>query len=305
MSISRRMMHAQGPEFSALAWGAWRLDKDPDATDPARLADKIEAILDMGLTTIDHADIYGSYTCEALFGAALALRPSLRTRMELVSKGGIALPTANRPDHKVHHYNTSADHLIASCEQSLSNLKTDVLDLYLIHRPDPMMDADETALAFTRLKESGKIRHAGVSNFTPFQFDLLQSRLDFPLVTNQVEHSVLHLDPLHDGTFDQCQQHRVAPMVWSPLGGAGLFTGTSEQHLRVRETLEQIASETGAETPSDVALAFILKHPSKPVPVLGSGKLDRLTAAVRADRLDLTRQQWFRIWVASTGHNVP
>ncbi|MBA5775803.1 aldo/keto reductase [Stappia sp. F7233] len=305
MTVSRQKIHEDGPEFSRLAWGAWRLESDPDAADPAKLADKLEALIELGITTIDHADIYGGYACEAIFGAALKARPGLKSRIELVTKAGVALVKPARPNHVVKHYNTSKAHLVASCERSLTNLGVDAVDLYLIHRPDPLMDADEAAEALTKLRDDGKIKSAGVSNFTPFQFDLLQSRLSFPLVTNQVEHSVLHLAPLHDGTFDHCQQHRVSPMVWSPLGRAALFGETGERHERLRKVLEEIAGQTDAADIAQVALAFILRHPSRPVPVLGSGKFERLQSMARADTIALDRQQWFRIWEASNGAPVP
>ncbi len=269
MSLSRLKLHALGPEFSRMAWGAWRLDKDGDATDPHRFADKIAEIVDLGITTFDHAAVYGGYTCETLFGDAIRARPGLKSRIEIVTKAGIALVKPARPQNHVKHYDTSKAHLIASCEKSLANLGVDAVDLFLLHRPDPLMDADEVAEALAALRQAGKIRHAGVSNFTPWQFELLQSRLDFPLVTNQVEHSVLHLDPLHDGTMDQCQRLRIKPMVWSPLGRAELFNGGDARHERLRKVLGEIAGETGSDDIAQVALAFILRHPACPLPILG------------------------------------
>lgn len=305
LSLTRLKLHDLGPEFSRMAWGAWRLDKDGDATDAGRLADKIEAILDLGITTFDHADIYGGFSCETLFGQALRARPGLKQRIEIVTKAGVAPVTAARPQNLVKHYDTSKAYLVASCERSLENLGVDAVDLFLLHRPDPLMDADEVADALSTLRHAGKIRHAGVSNFTPWQFELLQSRLEFPLVTNQIEHSVLHLAPLHDGTLDQCQRLRIHPMVWSPLGRAELFSGGETRHQRLRAVLGEIAAETGADDISQVALAFILRHPSRPLPILGSSRIDRLASMVKALDLALDRQQWFRIWEASNGAPVP
>jgi len=188
MSVSRLALHEQGPTFSRLIMGYWRLMEWQ--LSPAALLDLMKYHLDLGVTTIDHADIYGGYQCEEAFGHALRLEPSLRDRMEIVSKCGIAL-TAN-PAHALNHYNTGKGHIVASAEASLQKLGTDHLDLLLIHRPDPLMNADEVADAFITLKQAGKIKHAGVSNFTPHQFALLQSRLPFPLVTNQLEISPLH-----------------------------------------------------------------------------------------------------------------
>jgi len=265
----------------------------------------IESCIEMGVTTFDHADIYGSYTCEAEFGRALALKPSLRDQIQLVTKCIIQLKSDNRPDTYVHHYNTSAEHIRWSIEQSLRNLQTDTLDLLLIHRPDPLMNADEVAGALDEALKSGKVRHVGVSNFTPSQFDLLQSRLDSPLITNQVELSVMQMTALTDGTLDQCQQLRMRPMIWSPLGGGAIFRGDTEQARRLQTTMNRIASEHGGAGLDQIALAWLYKHPVGATVVLGTGKLDRIQAAVAAEAIDLDRQQWFSIWEASAGHDVP
>jgi predicted oxidoreductase len=194
---------------------------------------------------------------------------------------------------------------VAAVEDSLRALHTDYIDLLLIHRPDPLMDADETAAALTGLRANGKVLSFGVSNFTPGQFDLLASRLDFPLVTNQVEISILHMQPLHDGTVDQCQRLRVAPMAWSPLGGGRLFASGDEQATRVRQSLAQVGEELGGATVDQVALAWLLTHPARIVPILGTGKLDRIQQAIQAESLRLSREQWFTIWTASAGREVP
>jgi predicted oxidoreductase len=167
------------------------------------------------------------------------------------------------------------------------------------------MRAEETAAAFHQLRSSGKVRYFGVSNFTPSQIDLLSSRLELPLVANQVEISVLCMDSLHDGTLDQCQQNGITPMAWSPLGGGRLFTDASVQVLRLHEVLSQVGNELGGASPDQVALAWLIRHPSGIVPVIGSGKRNRIESAARAVELDLTREQWFRIWCASSGHEVP
>jgi predicted oxidoreductase len=272
--------------------------------DTAALLDFIHGCLDLGITTFDHADIYGSYTCEALFGAALAAEPSLRGRIELVTKCGIQLLSPNRPGNRVHHYDTGRDYIIDSAESSLRNLRTDALDLLLVHRPDPLLDADEVAEAFISLRAAGKVRHFGVSNFMPWQFHLLQSRLDFPLATNQIELSVLHLAPLHDGTLDQMQRLRVAPMAWSPVAGGRLFTSGDERAARVRAALEAVGREVGASV-DQAALAWVMRHPARVLPVMGTGKLERLREAAAAEAIVLDRQQWFAVWEASAGHEVP
>jgi predicted oxidoreductase len=299
MSVSRVALHEQGPTFSHLIMGYWRLMEWQ--LSPAALLDLMKYHLDLGVTTLDHADIYGGYQCEEAFGKALRLEPSLRARMEIVSKCGIALTA--KPEHALNHYNTGKAHIIASAENSLRKLGTDYLDLLLIHRPDPLMDADEVADAFISLKQAGKVKHLGVSNFTPRQFELLQSRLPFPLVTNQLEISPLNQSTTLDGTLDQCQQLRIKPMAWSCLGGGRLFTG--QEYAPLRAELEQIRHEVGAQHIEQLVYAWVMMLPSQPLPLIGSGKRERIAAAVAAESIVLTRQQWFRIRKAALGYDVP
>lgn len=296
---SRCQISPQGPEFSPLIAGYWRLMEW--GMRPQELLAFMEQHSELGITTVDHADIYGDYQCEAAFGEALRLKPSLREKLELVSKCGIA--TTAKPEHALGHYITDRAHILASAEQSLKNLHTDYLDLLLIHRPDPLMEADEVAEAFTALHSSGKVSHFGVSNFTPAQFSLLQSRLPFMLATNQVEISPLNQTVTLDGTLDQCQQLRIRPMAWSCLGGGRLFTEPRYQPLR--EELEAIAGEIGAQTLEQVVYAWILRLPSQPLPILGTGKIERMRDAWAALSLTLSRQQWFRIRKAALGYDVP
>jgi len=303
MTVSRIQMTESGPEFSRLVAGVWRVREW--GMDTRGLLDFIHGCLDVGITTFDNADIYGGYTAEGIFGAALAAEPGLRNRLELVTKCGIQLLSPNRPGNRVHHYDTSRDHIIASADNALREMRTDYLDLLLIHRPDPLMDADEVAGAFGVLRAAGKVRAFGVSNFMPWQFHLLQSRLDFPLVTNQIELSALYLDPLHDGTLDQLQRLRVPPMAWSPLAGGRLFDPHDERAARVRAALARAGDELGGAAVDQVALAWLLRHPARVLPVLGTGKIERVRAAADAERLALDRQQWFAVWEASAGREVP
>ena len=297
--VQRITLAPQGPEFSRFVMGYWRL-MDWNMS-PVQLADFIEEHLDLGITTVDHADIYGGYQCEAAFGEALKRAPALRERMEIVTKCGIA--TTAKPEHALGHYITDSAHIVKSAEQSLVNLATDRIDLLLIHRPDPLMEADEVAEAFLTLHQSGKVRHFGVSNFTPAQFALLQSRLPFTLATNQVEISPVHQPLLLDGTLDQLQQLRIRPMAWSCLGGGRLFNDEAFQPLR--NELEAVARELNAESIEQVVYAWILRLPSKPLPIIGSGKIERVRAALVAEELDMSRQQWFRIRKAALGYDVP
>jgi predicted oxidoreductase len=261
----------------------------------------LQQALELGITTIDQADIYGNYQSEVLLGEALALAPQLRERLQIVTKCGIKLVSDARPSHRIQHYDTSRAHIIASAEQSLRNMQIESIDVLLIHRPDPLMDADEIAEAFLALQESGKVRHFGVSNFTPAQFELLASR--FPLVTNQIELSLLHMAPLHDGTLDLCQRQRIAPMIWSALAGGRLMSDDSEQAQRVRQVLTRLAAELNVAV-STMALAWILQHPSKPLVLTGSGKIASIKEAVAATGVSLSREQWFALWCASAGKNV-
>lgn len=301
--MSPVMLSPAGPAVQRIVPGLMNLSQWN--LSPQERLNWIEAALDLGLTTFDHADIYGSYTCEGLFGEALALKPSLRAQMQLISKCGIKLVSPNRPHHALHSYDTSTRHIIQSAENSLQALHTDYLDVLLIHRPSPLMHPDEIAAAFTHLHTSGKVRAFGVSNFTPSQFDLLAQRLPFPLVTNQIELSVMALDVLHDGTLDQCLARGIRPMAWSPLAGGSIFRADSERAQRVQSALRKVGEQLGGAGLDQVALAWIFHHPAGVIPVLGTGKIERLNTAVSALDLQMSDEQWFAIWEASAGHEVP
>lgn len=300
MQCPRIRLGPGGPEFSRIVAGVWRL-----ASWNMSLAGRetyIRECLELGVTTFDHADIYGDYQAEALFGEALARMPGLRSQMQLVSKCGIKMMSGHRPQIRVPHYDTESGHIIASAEQSLRNLQTDHLDVLLIHRPDPLMDFDDIAHAFTRLQESGKVRHFGVSNFTAHQFRCLHQR--FPLVTNQVEFSPKFTQPMYDQTFDQLQSDRIAPMIWSPLAGGALVSDAHPEFHRVRAAIAKVAEETGYSVAS-VIYAWIMKLPCRPVPITGSGRIAAIADAVRACSLELTREQWFAILEGAHGHPPP
>ncbi|MFC7784909.1 aldo/keto reductase family oxidoreductase [Rossellomorea sp. GCM10028870] len=299
----QRIQMTEDLSFSRIIHGLWRL-ADWNQSKEETLA-LIQENIENGITTFDHADIYGSYMCEALFGEALALQPSLREKMEIVTKCGIVLPSENRPEHKTHHYNTSKKHILTSVENSLQNLKTDYIDLLLIHRPDPFMNGEEVAEAFTQLKEEGKVRHFGVSNFKDHQWNMLQSYLPFPLITNQIELSAYHLENFEDGTLNLCQEKRVAPMAWSPLAGGAIFKGEDEKAIRLQHTLKKIKEETGAKGIDEVLYAWLLNHPSNIMPIVGSGKKERIQHAIDSLSISLNHDQWFEILQTSMGHDVP
>ncbi|NJC26867.1 aldo/keto reductase [Neolewinella antarctica] len=291
-----------GPSLSrivagTMTWGEWGAKLSTN-----EMAELIGTCLDNGITTFDHADIYGHYSTESDFGEALAaLGSSVRGSLQLVSKCGIRLVTARRPENRVKSYDTSKEYIIKSAERSLSNLRTDYLDVFLIHRPDTLMDPVEVAEAFQELKDSGKVLHFGVSNFTPSQFELLNDH--FPLVTNQVECNPLHSDLLFDGTFDQLLRRQLKPMIWSPLGGKRYFNGESTIVLRLRDAVRMIAKKHDT-TENVILLAWLLKHPSGMLPVVGTTKAERLVEARAALGVDLDRQDWFVILEAARGAEV-
>ena len=290
-------------EFSRIVHGYWRLMDWNVSND--ELLKLIEEAYDLGITTVDHADIYGSFSCEEKFGEALKLKKGLREKLQIVTKCGIKFPSVNRPENKSHCYDTSKEHIIKSAERSLKNFNTDYLDLLLIHRVDALLNPEEVAEAFTKLKNEGKVRYFGVSNFLPPQFNMLNSYLDDSLVTNQVEISPLCLDAFENGTLDLMLEKRVKPMAWSPLAGGRLFKANGEKSLRVQKALNKIKEEVSANDIDEVAYAWLLMHPSNIMPIVGSGKIDRIKAAIRATEIKLTRDQWFEIYVASRGVDIP
>ena len=279
--------------------GCWRMASWPQ-TAQQRLA-WIEQTMDLGITSFDHADIYGGYDVQTLFGQSLALKPSLRQKMQLVSKAGISSLTAKFPERQTKHYDSSAAHLIASAEQSLRDLGTDYLDALLIHRPDPLSDWDEIASAFEKLRASGKVSSFGVSNFSVAQFAALNSRI--PLITNQIELSALQTGALHDGTLLQAQELKARPMIWSPLAGGKLFKSDDAQAARVSTAMHSLATEFNISI-AEIAYAWVLRHPSRPLIITGTQRIEGLREAVQAQSIKLSREQWTSIWQASLGHPV-
>jgi predicted oxidoreductase len=292
-------MRANGPSLSRIVAGMWRMTEWGMSVEQ-RVA-FIERCLELGVTSFDHADIYGGYGVESLFGDALRLQPSLRDRIELVSKCGIKLVSPQRPQHTIQHYDTSAAHIVASVEESLRQLGTDRLDLLLIHRPDPLMDFDEVATTFESLRAAGKVLHFGVSNFSRHQFEALDRRI--ALATNQVEFSPLHMTPMFDETFDGLQDKGISPMIWSPLAGGRLFNGGEDHADNLRLVIKGIADELGQPFAS-VVFAWIMQLPCRPVPLTGTGRIEAIAVAVAGTRFTLSRADWFTILRAARGHEV-
>lgn len=279
-------------------WGQWGSQFTTSQYDTI-----ISQCIEIGVTTFDHADIYGHYTTEEDFGRALAARPSLRAGIQLISKCGIRMVTPNRPSHLIKSYDTSKEHIIASAERSLRNLHTDHLDLLLIHRPDPLMDPHEIMEAVDQLKSSGKILHFGVSNFLPRHMALLRSVMK--IEANQFEISAFKTDALFDGTTDYCLQHNIPCMSWSPVGGGILYRDEkSESARRIIGVAEMLAGEYGT-TYDHILLAWLAVHPARFIPVLGTTRIARIKAAVDAMSIPLTREQWHMILRAKMGADVP
>jgi len=298
--VNKVLMAPQGPEFSQLVQGYWRLGAW-NMSAQERLT-FLKQHVELGISTVDNAAIYGA--SEQLFGEALALDPAMREQIQIVSKFGINGISSAPDEKRVSHYDSSAALILSSTENSLKRLGVEQLDALLVHRPDFLMDVDVIAETFAQLKESGKVKHFGVSNFSASQFELLQSRLDTPLITNQVELNPLNFAVLEDGTTDQLQRLRIRPMAWSCLAGGSIFSSQTEQARRLRSTLLELQAELGASSIEQVIFAWVLKHPANAVALIGSGKIDRVKASLGALQLQMNKEQWYRIWTASKGHGV-
>lgn len=302
----KRINLPNGRALSQLAYGVWRLSDAQDTTVNANL-ERIDACLAQGITTFDHADIYGDYRCEALFGQAIKARPALRDQIEIVTKTDIMLLSQQWPGTRVKHYDTSPAHVTASVERSLQRIAVDVIDLLLIHRPDPLMDAEALGRCLDGLVDSGKVRGVGVSNFMPWDVDLLQSRMKHRLQVNQIELGLLHTAPFTNGQVAHAQQHRMPVMAWSPLGGGRLHTqagqaGTAAARLAPR--LQELARASAVDETA-VAIAWLLHHPAQVLPVLGSNQLERMARFADATRVPMDRQTWFELYELANGHEVP
>ena len=276
-----------------MRWGIWGANHSEKEVQKL-----IETSLELGLSTFDHADIYGNYTTEKLFGDAFSEMGINREEVQLISKCGIEMPCENI-SFEIKSYNYSKEQILSSVDQSLENLKTDYLDLLLLHRPSPLMNPEEIAESFHILREQKKVRHFGVSNFSPSQFDLINDA--FPLITNQIEVSVNHTDSFYDGTLDQMMLKKLQPMAWSVMGN--YFSENSEQNSRIKKVLEELCPKYGAEE-NQILLVFILKHPSKILPVIGTSKTETIKKFKEVLNLSLEREDWFKLLKASQGKEV-
>ncbi|RUS58954.1 oxidoreductase [Pseudorhodobacter sp. E13] len=286
-------------ELSRLVYGMWRLGDDAD-TSAGHVQAKIEACLAQGITSFDQADIYGGYQAEALLGAALRAAPQLRSRMEIVTKCDIVAPVGRHASARVKHYDTSAAHINASVEASLRDMAIEQIDLLLVHRPDPLMDHHETGAALDALVAAGKVRAVGVSNFRPWDFTLLQSGMKTPLVTNQIELSLVAHDGFTNGDVAFHQERGIPLMAWSPLAGGRLL---AEAGKPLRDRLTDIGEAHGTDW-SAAAVAWLLRHPARIIPVLGTNSLARIGTIATAMDIQIDRQTWFELYTLVMGHEV-
>jgi predicted oxidoreductase len=277
----------------AMNWGVW--DKNLKTKEMENL---IHICFENKISTFDHADIYGSYTTETQFGKALFNSKINREQVQLISKCGIQLVSEKR-NTTVKHYNYSKEYILKSVDTSLKNLKTDYLDVFLLHRPSPLMQADEIAEAVEKLKSQGKIIDFGVSNFTSSQTELIRQKT--PISFNQIQFSATEFQPMVDGSLDYMQLHQIRPLSWNPLGS--VFRQDNMQTFRLRKLLASLVSkyEIGADS---ILLAWILKHPAQIIPIAGTVNVARIQNLLKASQLVLDSEDWFAIWTESMGHEV-
>ena len=289
-------------EISRLVHGHWRLSEWGMTS--GELLKLVEQLLECGITTFDHADIYGDYTCEKLFGDALQMNKSIRDRIQIITKCGIKLMTGKYPDRVIKSYDYSYEHVISSVEQSLKNFQTDYIDLLLLHRPAPFFDPAEVAKAMEYLHSTGKVLHFGVSNFSPLQYDMMQKYSPFKLVTNQVEISPFCLEHFDNGNIDYFLKEGIHPMAWSPLAGGSIFRHTGEKGVRLLDEIRAVAKELDAAALEEVIYAWLLLHPVKMIPIIGSGKIERIQHAINSFDINMDQEQWYRIFNASRGKEL-
>jgi len=292
---------------SRLIYGCMRIAGEQSAIDIDKGKQAIYSAIDAGYTHFDHADIYGGGASERIFGELLQQSPHLREQMVITSKASIRPKNAENT-HAPTRYDFSKEYLLSSVEGSLKRLQIEQLDLFLLHRPDYLFDIHEVAETFRQLKSSGKVAHFGVSNFKPSQVAMLQSVLELPLLVNQVEINIHNIEALHNGTLDQCQQNKISPIAWCPLGGVAYsawgntFSVEDEQRIAIEINLQ--AQRYNCQ-PWQVILAWLLKHPAGIFPIIGSTTPERITAAKQALDLDYSREDWYRLLEARNGQAVP
>jgi len=299
----RRQLPGEELSLSVPVQGCWRI-VDWRMTS-GELSDHLSFLIDeLGVTSFDHADIYGDYEAESCFGEALKRTSHNRHHIEIISKCGIRAVSAKYPEHRFDHYDTRKEHILESVAQSLVKLGTDYLDILLIHRPDPLMHVEEIAAAFELLAHKGMVRCFGLSNFTPSQWRNLAAVCPMPLVCNQIECSLLHMQTLQDGTYDALLGDGLLPLIWSPLAGGRLLNGQDDSASEILPLLAQIGDQLDI-TPAGVALAWLAALPGKPVPLMGTGTRNHIIESIRSMKQNLDRQDWYALWEAATGYSLP
>lgn len=294
---------ADGLEFSRIIHGQMRiLDWNMSS---AELLKFTEQIMELGIDTFDNADIYGNYSCEDLVGKALQLKPALREKMTIVTKCGIKIMSNKFPEQKIQYYDYRYDYIISEAEKSLKNLRTDYIDVLLLHRPSDVLNPEEVAKAFDKLKKDGKVRHFGVSNFLSHDYSMLQSYTDEKLVTNQIEISPYRINHFENGNMNFLLEKRIKPMAYCPMADGRLVTPTDEKSERIVKVLKEIAEELNVDGIDKVIYSWLFMHPSTIMPINGSGKIDRIKRTVDALDLKMSVEQWARIFTASRGIPLP
>lgn len=289
--------------ISQIIHGHWRLDQW--GFTKKQLAVLINQCIEIGITSFDHADIYGNYTCENIFGDALKTNKGIRNNIQIITKCGIKLATNKFPERKIGIYDYSYKHIISSVENSLRNFNTDYIDLLLLHRPAPLLNPNEVAKAFDDLKKSGKVLSFGVSNFNQYEISMLQKYCDQKLVTNQIEVSPYCLEHFENNNLNFLLKKQIRPMAWSPIAGGIIMKPNDTRSERINTALIEIANEINIKNIDTIIYSWLLKHPAGILPIVGSGKISRIKNAVDAINIQLTNEQWYRIYTASTGVGLP
>lgn len=298
--MKKVFLSKNGPEVSSVIYSFWRAMEDPDGVSYITVLSKLKACLNLGINTFDHADIYGDYQVEALFGKALKEVSIQREDIVISTKCGLNVVDHSRPSYRIKHYDSSPEHISKSVEKSLQNLHTDYIDILLLNHYDPLMDADETANLLTELVKSGKVKHIGVANFTVHQHKLLQARLNLPIITNHVELNLLNTKAITDGTIDFIKQQYSHPLAWAPLAGGQMLDKNDESSFNIRNTLRRIALNYNINE-EQLAIAWLLKLGA--LPIVGNNSIAKIKNATSAVNITLDRQDWHDIYFSAINNH--
>jgi predicted oxidoreductase len=305
-------------EVSRISYGCQKLVSIEEKSKAVKV---ISTAIEQGITLFDNANVYGGGKSEDIFGEALREMPGLRDKIVVQSKCGIRRPGDPNPD-AVNRYDFSSEHIIQSVEGSLRRLKSDHLDILLLHRPDPLIEPEDVAKAFSELHGTGKVRHFGVSNHTAGQIALMEQYVEQPIVINQVQLSLVHSHLINDGiifnregvvyhaadgTLDYCRLNDIMVQAWAPVANGKLFNRPQDAPpdvARVCETIAKLADEKQT-TKEAIAIAWLLRHPARIQPIIGTTNPDRVTASCLADSIELSREEWYELFAAARNIRVP